>query len=89
MPNTKAAIKSVRNHARKTERNRHTKSRVRTLEKNFLKAVESGDKEVAAAALKSVYSALDKAAKGSVLHAAAASRKKSRLSAKFNTLAKA
>ena len=89
MPNTKAAIKSVRTNARKTERNRHSKSRVRTLERNFLKAIESGDKEAAATALKAVYSALDKAAKGSVLHASAAGRKKSRLAAKFNTLAKA
>jgi len=89
MPNTKSAKKSVRTNARKTEQNRHVKSRVRTLEKNFLKAVESGDKEAAVTALKAVYSALDTAAKGSVIASATAGRKKSRLAARFNSIAKA
>jgi len=89
MPNTKSAIKTVRKDAKRTEQNRQMKSRVRTFEKNFLKTIESGDKDASAAALKKVYSAVDKAVKAGVLHASTAGRKKSRLSARFNASIKA
>jgi small subunit ribosomal protein S20 len=79
MPNTKSAERRMRNSARKQVRNRSAKSRLSTLEKNYLGVVTSGKKEDANAALRSISSALDKAAKAGVIHKATADRKKSRL----------
>ena len=64
-------------------RNRSAKSRLSTLEKNYLEVVTSGKKEDAGAALRSISSALDKAAKSGVIHRATADRKKSRLALRF------
>lgn len=60
-------------------RNSSTRSRVRTLEKRYLKSLESGDLTAAGEAFKQASSAIDKAAKVGVLHSGTASRKKSRL----------
>ena len=60
------------------------KSKLRTLEKKFLAALDGGDRQNAEAALRGAVSALDKAAKGGVIHWAKADRKKSRLAAKLN-----
>jgi small subunit ribosomal protein S20 len=56
------------------------KSRLKTLERNFNKAIGEGNKETASTALRNAISALDKAAKKGVIHKAKADRKKSRLS---------
>lgn len=69
----------MRNSARRRERNQSTKSRLRTLERTYLASLEKGDKAAAAANLRLVSSALDKAAKVGSLHKATANRKKSRL----------
>ncbi len=79
MPNTASAEKRTRNSARRAQRNHSVQSRLKTLEKNFLNALGEKRKEEAATALRSVSSALDKAAKGGVIHRATANRKKSRL----------
>ena len=89
MPNTKSAEKRVRSSARKTARNRAVKSRLKTLEKKYLSLVSSGNAEEAKAAYGAVVSALDKAAKGGVIHTATASRKRSRLTLRMNAAAKA
>jgi small subunit ribosomal protein S20 len=86
MPNTKSAERRMRNSARKHVHNQAAKSRLKTLEKKFLAAAAGGKKDEAAAALRVLSSALDKAAKSGVVHANAASRKKSRLSLKVNSL---
>jgi len=83
MPNTKSAERRMRNSAAKQKRNRSTKSRLHTLEGNYLQLVDAGKKEDAAKALKSITSAFDKAAKAGVLHRATADRKKSRLARWF------
>jgi small subunit ribosomal protein S20 len=79
MPNTKSAERRMRNSARKNARNRTVKSRLHTLERNYLGLLTAGKKEDAARDLRTLSSAFDKAAKAGVMHRAAASRKKSRL----------
>ncbi len=76
----------MRSSARKHLHNRALTSRLKTLEKQFLAAVGAAKKDEAAAALRAVASALDKAAKGGVIHSNLASRKKARLAARLNAL---
>ena len=73
----------MRNSARKQSRNRSMKSRLHTLEKNYLQLVTAGKKDDAAKALRDVSSAFDKAAKSGVVHKSTASRKKSRLTVRL------
>ena len=79
MPNTKSAERRMRNSARKNLRNRSVKSRIHTLEINYLESLAAGKKEDAAKQLRTLSSAFDKAAKSGVVHRATADRKKSRL----------
>lgn len=83
MPNTKSAVRRMHSSARKQAHNQTVKSRLKTLEHNYLEQVTTGNKETAAKALREVTSALDKAAKGGVIHRCKADRKKSRLSVKL------
>jgi small subunit ribosomal protein S20 len=69
----------MRNSARKQSRNHSVKARLHTLERAFLDLVSSGPKDAANAALRTVASAFDKAAKAGIIHRATADRKKSRL----------
>lgn len=78
MPNTKSAERRVRSNARKQARNSAVKSRVTTLEKKYLEVVKTGTREQAGVALRTLTSALDKAAKGGVLKRGTVDRKKSR-----------
>jgi small subunit ribosomal protein S20 len=86
MPNTKSAERRMRNSARKHLHNQTIKSRLKTLEKKFVAAHAGGKKEEASKALRTLSSALDRAAKTGVIHANAASRKKSRLAVRVNAL---
>ena len=86
MPNTKSAERRMRNSARKRTHNRSIKSRLHSLEKNYLALISAGKKSDAATALRTVSSAFDKAAKTGVLHRATVDRKKSRLNAQLNRL---
>jgi small subunit ribosomal protein S20 len=86
MPNTKSAERRMRSNVRKQTRNRSTKSRLGTLERRYAALAGEGKKDEAAGALRSLTSALDKAAKTGVIHWAAADRKKSRLSARLNAI---
>lgn len=79
MPNTKSAERRMRNSARKRMHNRSIKSRLRVLEKGYLKLLAEGKKDEATKALSEITSAFDKAAKSGVVHRATADRKKSRL----------
>ncbi len=76
----------MRNSARKQTHNHSIKSRLKSLEKNFLGIVAEGKKQDAAISLRHVSSALDKAAKAGVIHRATANRKKSRLTVRINAL---
>ena len=86
MPNTKSAERRARSSARRQAHNKAIKSRLKTLEKNYLAVLAAGKKEEAAQALRGMNSALDKAAKNGVIHKATAHRKTSRLSRRLNTL---
>jgi small subunit ribosomal protein S20 len=83
MPNTKSAERRMRNSARKQLHNRSIKSRLHTLETSYLQLLDTGKKDDAAKALRTISSAFDKAAKSGVVHRATADRKKSRLSLRF------
>ena len=86
MPNTKSAERRARNSARKHLHNHSVKSELKTLERSYLGIVSAGKRDDAAASLRSISSALDKAAKVGVIHKATASRKKSRLALRLNTV---
>ncbi|HKS38516.1 MAG TPA: 30S ribosomal protein S20 [Verrucomicrobiae bacterium] len=86
MPNTKSAERRMRNSSRKHLQNESVRSRLKTLEKNYLALVTTGKKDEAAAAFRAASSAFDKAAKTGVLHRNSASRKKSRLSIRLARL---
>lgn len=73
----------MRNSARKRARNRSTKSRLHSLEKNYLGLVQSGKQDEASKALRTLSSAFDKAAKRGLVHRSKASRKKSRLAVRL------
>ena len=84
MPNTKSAERRMRNSARKQLQNRSVKSRLHTLERSYLQLIETGKKDDAGQALRTLSSAFDKAAKSGVVHRVTANRKKSRLAAALN-----
>lgn len=86
MPNTKSAERRMRNSARKQAQNQSVKSRLKTLERNFLATIKAGKKEDAEKAYRSASSGYDKAAKTGVIHSGTADRKKSRLSHRLASL---
>jgi small subunit ribosomal protein S20 len=86
MPNTKSAERRMRNSARKALANHSVKSRLKTLQRNFLAIVTTGKKDTAVKAFRDVSSALDKAVKNGVIHRATANRKKSRLAVRLGAL---
>ena len=89
MPNTKSAERRMRSSARKRAANNSVKSRLHTLEKNYLGLLAAGKKEDAAKAYRSLSSAFDKAAKTGVVHKSLASRKKSRLAVQLTKASQA
>jgi small subunit ribosomal protein S20 len=86
MPNTKSAERRVRSSARRHDRNTAIKSRLKSLEKRFLTLASAGKRDDASEALRTLTSALDKAAKTGAIHHCKADRKKSRLGARLNAL---
>ena len=79
----------MRSSVRKQVRNKGAHHRLHTLEKNFRALATSGKKDEATAALRTLVSAVDKAAKNGVIHKSAASRKKSRFASQLNRAAAA
>ena len=86
MANSKSAKKRVLINERNRVRNQAVKTRVKTMTKKVLAAVETADVEVAKAALTVAYKEFDKAVTKGVLKKNTASRKKARLAAKVNAL---
>ncbi len=76
----------MRNSAGKRMRNHSVKSRLHTLERKFADVLGEGKKEDAVAALRTLSSALDKAAKTGVVNRSMANRKKSRLALRLNAI---
>jgi small subunit ribosomal protein S20 len=83
MANVRSAEKNIRKTIARTAHNQTVRSRIRTLRKKVLTALEKGDAKAAAEGLSEFSSAADKAAKTHVLHKNTASRLKSRLAARF------
>lgn len=88
MANIRSAEKNIRKTTARTAHNQAVKSRIRTLRKKVLAAVEKKDAAAASASLSEFASAADKAAKTKVLKKNASSRLKSRLALKVGALTK-
>lgn len=80
MPNTKSAIKAMRQNVKRRATNLEVLGKIKKAEKAVRKNITAGKLDEAKKALQSAYAALDKAAKKHVIHANNASRNKSRLS---------
>ena len=81
MPNTKSAMKAMRQNIKRRQINLKVLESIKKSAKQVRKAVAVGKKDEIAKALTQAYSALDKAAKKHVIHRNNASRSKSRLAA--------
>lgn len=79
MPNIKSVAKDVIRSRQRRERNNSTKSRIKTYVKKTQSAISAADAEALPALLSATCSTVDKAAKRGIIHANAASRRKSRL----------
>ena len=86
MANHKSAIKRIRQTAKRTERNRHVRSTMRTFVRKVREAVEAGNKDDAQVALRDAIKKIDKAASKGVIHKNQASRRVSRLTKLVNGL---
>ena len=86
MPNIKSAIKRVSVIEKKTLQNNMVKSAYKTAVKTFEAAVEAGDKAKAEETFKVAVKKVDQACTKGVIKANTASRKKSNLAKKLNTV---
>ncbi len=86
MAHSKSAKKRVQIAERNRQRNQAIRSKVKTIVKKVLAAVEAKETEVAQTALVVAYKELDKAVTKGVLKKNTVSRKKARLAAKVNAL---
>lgn len=84
MANIKSAKKRIKTTEVRTLRNKMVKTSVKNSIKKYEAALESGNLNVAKAALAEASHVIDKAAAKGVIHKNAAARKKSRLAIKLN-----
>jgi small subunit ribosomal protein S20 len=83
MPNTKSAKKQLKQDLVLRDRNRSVKKNLRTQCRKVLDAVEAGNTDLAQTEFRLSAKKLDQAAAKKVIHRNAASRTKSRLSARI------
>ena len=86
MPNIKSAKKRVVIAEKARQRNVAARSKMRTLIKNVLKAIESNDKAKATEAFAIAEPVLDRAACKDLIHKNKAARHKSTLAAKIKNM---
>lgn len=86
MANIKSAKKRILVNKKKADRNKDIKSSVKTAIKKVNAAIETNDKEVAAAALLDTTSIIDKATSKGVFHKNTSSRKVSHLAKAVNQM---
>ena len=86
MANIKSQKKRNLTNERRRQRNQSVKSSLRTAIRGFRAALESGEKDQAAALLASTSRKLDQAATKGVIHKNQAANKKSALALAFNKL---
>ncbi len=79
MPNTKSAIKRLKQSEVRRQRNKAVKTRTKTEIKKVLAAVEAGNIADAEELFKMAAKKLDQAGSRSIIHKNAAARQKSRL----------
>ena len=84
MANIKSQIKRNRQNEIHRQRNKSTRSALRTRMKKVIEAAETGDTDAAEDAYKTAAKALDQAAAKGVIHRNAAANKKSRLARRLN-----
>ena len=86
MANTASARKRIRQTATRTARNQARKSRMRTFIKKVETAIEGGDRDAAAEALRAAQPEMQRASGKGVIHANTVARKLSRLSVRIKAL---
>jgi small subunit ribosomal protein S20 len=86
LANHKSAIKRIRQTEKRTDRNKHVRSTLRTFIKRVREAVAAKDQAAASAALALAIPVIDSAATKGVIHTSNASRNVSRLTKLVNTL---
>ena len=86
MANHKSALKRFKQNEKKSQRNKHVRSTLRTFVKHVREAVEGKDAAVAKVALAAAIPVIDSAASKGVIHRSNASRSVSRLTRLVNTL---
>ena len=87
MANHKSSVKRIRQTIKKTERNRFYRTRLKNIVKDVRSAIEAGNKEEAAAALKVANQQIHKFVSKGVLKKETAARKVSRLHTAVNAIA--
>ncbi len=86
MPSTKSSKKRLRQNIVSRLQNRSIKQAVRTQCSKVRQAIEAGDAELAETEFRQAARKLDRAGARNIIHRNAASRTKSRLSAKIKAL---
>lgn len=86
MPNIRSASKRLRQNSTRNLYNRKIKSFLNTQKKKVLKSIDANGKNASIAEYNKYASALDKAARKSVIHSNRASVKKSEMMKKINAL---
>lgn len=87
MANNKSAEKRIKVNERRRLRNQTYRSATRTIVRKAERAIEVSADEQTTLSLAAALSQLDKAAGKGIIHRNAASRKKSRLMARYNKIA--
>lgn len=87
MANTASARKRARQADQRRAHNMGLRTQVRTAIKNVAKAIESGDRDAAAQALRRSASIIDRNAGKGIVHRNSANRQKSRLTAAVKAMA--
>jgi small subunit ribosomal protein S20 len=87
MANHKSSVKRIRQTIKKTERNRFYRTRLKNIVKDVRSAIDAGNKEEAAAALKVANQQIHKFVSKGILKKETASRKVSRLHSAVNAIA--
>jgi small subunit ribosomal protein S20 len=86
MPNTASAKKRMRQDAVRRSRNRSAKSSIRTQIRKVRESIAAKDLEKSQAEFRTLVKKLDRAAARNVIHANAAARTKSRISAAIKAI---
>jgi small subunit ribosomal protein S20 len=82
----KSALKRIKQNKKRTERNKHVRSTLKTFIKRVREAVAAKDSTTARETLEAAIPVIDSAASKGVIHRSNASRNVSRLSKLVNTL---